>query len=164
MIPNVKFFLKGDGGPLIKTSRDIFDNKRIVLFSLPGAFTPICSTKMLPAYENLYLEFKKFGIDEVYCIAVNDCFVMDAWAEDLFITHVKMLPDGNGDFTKGMGMLVAKNNLGYGNRSWRYATVINSGEIEWLSEEPGHRSNTDQDPYEQSKPSKVLEYLKKVSK
>ncbi len=164
MIPNVKFFLKGDGGPLIKTSRDIFDNKRIVLFSLPGAFTPICSTKMLPAYENLYLEFKKFGIDEVYCIAVNDCFVMDAWAEDLFITHVKMLPDGNGDFTKGMGMLVAKNNLGYGNRSWRYATVINSGEIEWLSEEPGHRSNTDQDPYEQSKPSKVLEYLKKVAK
>jgi len=164
MIPNVKFFLKGDGGPLIKTSRDIFDNKRVVLFSLPGAFTPICSTKMLPAYENLYLEFKKFGIDEVYCIAVNDCFVMDAWAEDLFITHVKMLPDGNGDFTKGMGMLVAKNNLGYGNRSWRYATVINSGEIEWLSEEPGHRSNTDQDPYEQSKPSKVLEYLKKVAK
>tara|TARA_B100000902_G_scaffold370463_1_gene395601 strand:- start:448 stop:942 length:495 start_codon:yes stop_codon:yes gene_type:complete len=164
MIPNVKFFLKGDGGPLIKTSRDIFDNKRIVLFSLPGAFTPICSTKMLPAYENLYLEFKKLGIDEVYCIAVNDCFVMDAWAEDLFITHVKMLPDGNGDFTKGMGMLVAKNNLGYGNRSWRYATVINSGEIEWLSEEPGHRSNTDQDPYEQSKPSKVLEYLKKVAK
>ena len=164
MIPNVKFFLKGDGGPLIKTSRDIFDNKRIVLFSLPGAFTPICSTKMLPAYENLYLEFKKLGIDEVYCIAVNDCFVMDAWAEDLFITHVKMLPDGNGDFTTGMGMLVAKNNLGYGNRSWRYATVINSGEIEWLSEEPGHRSNTDQDPYEQSKPSKVLEYLKKVAK
>ena len=164
MIPNVKFFLKGDGGPLIKTSRDIFDNKRIVLFSLPGAFTPICSTKMLPAYENLYLEFKKFGIDEVYCIAVNDCFVMDAWAEDLFITHVKMLPDGNGDFTKGMGMLVAKTNLGYGNRSWRYATVINSGEIEWLSEEPGHRSNTDQDPYEQSKPTKVLDYLKKVAK
>tara|TARA_B100000945_G_C19980428_1_gene411853 strand:+ start:30 stop:524 length:495 start_codon:yes stop_codon:yes gene_type:complete len=164
MIPNVKFFLKGDGGPLIKTSRDIFDNKRVVLFSLPGAFTPICSTKMLPAYENLYLEFKSFGIDEVYCIAVNDCFVMDAWAEDLFITHVKMLPDGNGDFTKGMGMLVAKTNLGYGNRSWRYSAVINSGEIEWLSEEPGHRSNTDQDPYEQSKPSKVLEYLKKVAK
>tara|TARA_B100001778_G_scaffold258176_1_gene218401 strand:- start:543 stop:1037 length:495 start_codon:yes stop_codon:yes gene_type:complete len=164
MIPNVKFFLKGDGGPLIKTSRDIFDNKRVVLFSLPGAFTPICSTKMLPAYENLYLEFKKFGIDEVYCIAVNDCFVMDAWAEDLFISHVKMLPDGNGDFTKGMGMLVAKTNLGYGNRSWRYATVINSGEIEWLSEEPGHRSNTDQDPYEQSKPTKVLDYLKKVAK
>ena len=164
MIPNVKFFLKGDGGPLIKTSRDIFDNKRVVLFSLPGAFTPICSTKMLPAYENLYLEFKSFGIDEVYCIAVNDCFVMDAWAEDLFITHVKMLPDGNGDFTKGMGMLVAKNNLGYGNRSWRYSAVINSGESEWLSEEPGHRSNTDQDPYEQSKPSKVLEYLKKVAK
>ena len=164
MIPNVKFFLKGDGGPLIKTSRDIFDNKRVVLFSLPGAFTPICSTKMLTAYENLYLEFKKFGIDEVYCIAVNYCFVMDAWAEDLFITHVKMLPDGNGDFTKGMGMLVAKNNLGYGNRSWRYSAVINSGEIEWLNEEPGHRSNTDQDPYEQSKPSKVLEYLKKVAK
>ena len=164
MIPNVKFFMKGDGKPLIKTSRDIFDNKRVVLFSLPGAFTPICSTKMLPAYENLYLEFKKFGIDEVYCIAVNDCFVMDAWAEDLFITHVKMLPDGNGDFTKGMGMLVAKTNLGYGNRSWRYATVINSGEIEWLSEEPGHRSNTDQDPYEQSKPTKVLDYLKKVAK
>jgi|TARA_X000000368_G_scaffold117044_1_gene91370 peroxiredoxin len=164
MIPNVKFFMKGDGKPLIKTSRDIFDNKRVVLFSLPGAFTPICSTKMLPAYENLYLEFKKFGIDEVYCIAVNDCFVMDAWAEDLFISHVKMLPDGNGDFTKGMGMLVAKTNLGYGNRSWRYATVINSGEIEWLSEEPGHRSNTDQDPYEQSKPTKVLDYLKKVAK
>ena len=131
MIPNVKFFLKGDGGPLIKTSRDIFDNKRVVLFSLPGAFTPICSTKMLPAYEDNYMEFRELGIDEVYCIAVNDCFVMEAWKEDLIIQNVKMLPDGNGDFTKGMGMLVAKTNLGYGNRSWRYAAVINGGEIEW---------------------------------
>ena len=164
MIPNVKFFLKVDGGPLIKTSKDIFDNKRVVLFSLPGAFTPICSTKMLPAYEDNYMEFRELGIDEVYCIAVNDVFVMEAWKEDLIIQNVKMLPDGNGDFTKGMGMLVAKTNLGYGNRSWRYATVINSGEIEWLSEEPGHRSNTDQDPYEQSKPTKVLDYLKKVAK
>ena len=103
MIPNVKFFLKGDGGPLIKTSKDIFDNKRVVLFSLPGAFTPICSTKMLPAYEDNYMEFRELGIDEVYCIAVNDCFVMEAWKEDLYISNVKMLPDGNEDFTKGMG-------------------------------------------------------------
>ena len=164
MIPNVKFFLKGDGGPLIKTSRDIFDNKRVVLFSLPGAFTPICSTKMLPAYEDKYMEFRELGIDEVYCIAVNDVFVMEAWKEDLYISNVKMLPDGNADFTKGMGMLVAKTNLGYGNRSWRYAAVINGGEIEWEGVEPGQRSNTDKDPYENSKPEKVLEYLRKVSK
>ena len=164
MIPNVKFNFKGDGGPLIKTSQDLFDNKRVVLFSLPGAFTPICSTKMLPAYENLYLEFESLGIDEVYCIAVNDCFVMDAWAEDLFIKYVKLIPDGNGDFTKGMGMLVSKSNLGYGNRSWRYAAVINSGEIEWLNSEPGMKSNATEDPYELSKPSKVLAYLKSVAK
>ena len=82
----------------------------------------------------------------------------------LFIKYVKLIPDGNGDFTKGMGMLVSKSNLGYGNRSWRYAAVINSGEIEWLNSEPGMKSNATEDPYELTKPSKVLEYLKKVAK
>ena len=88
------------------TTDDYFKGKRVVLFSLPGAFTPICSTKMLPAYEDNYMEFRELGIDEVYCIAVNDCFVMEAWKEDLIIQNVKMLPDGNGDFTKGMGCLL----------------------------------------------------------
>ena len=110
------------------TTDEYFKGKRVVLFSLPGAFTPTCSTFQLPDFEKLYPEFKELGIDEVYCLAVNDAFVMNAWGRHNNLQHVKLIPDGNGEFTRKMGMLVAKYNLGFGMRSWRYAAVVNDGE------------------------------------
>ncbi|KEC60888.1 hypothetical protein O7Y_01318, partial [Bartonella quintana JK 63] len=101
-----------------------FKGKRVILFSLPGAFTPTCSTFQLPDFEKLYDEFKKVGIDEIYCLSVNDAFVMNAWKEAQGIKNVKLIPDGSGEFTRKMGMLVAKDNVGFGMRSWRYAAVI----------------------------------------
>lgn len=141
-------------------SAEFFANKRVVVFSLPGAFTPTCSNYQLPAYDSLYSEFIDLGIDEVYCVSVNDGFVMNAWAKDLGIQNVKLLPDGNGDFTRCMGMQVEKSNLGFGYRSWRYAMVVNNGKIEQLFEEPGKCGNADTDPYEVSNPETVLDYLK----
>lgn len=137
-----------------------FDGKRVVVFSLPGAFTPTCSNYQLPAYDDRYQEFKDLGIDEVYCISVNDGFVMNAWAEYLGVENVKLLPDGNGDFTRAMGMQVEKANLGFGYRSWRYAMVVNNGEIEQMFEEPGKVGNCPDDPYTVSNPETVLNYLK----
>ena len=101
------------------TTDEIFKGKKVVLFSLPGAFTPVCSNNQLPGYEENYEKFKELGIDEVICLAVNDAFVMHNWAKSQAIRKVKMLPDGSGSFTEGMGMLVKKDNVGYGRRSWR---------------------------------------------
>ena len=106
-----------------------FANKRVILFSLPGAFTPTCSTFQLPDFNKLYDDFKEFGIDEIYCISVNDSFVMNAWAKHHDIGKVKVIPDGSGEFTRKMGMLVKKDNLGFGLRSWRYAVIIENNEI-----------------------------------
>lgn len=103
------------------TTESIFDGKKVVVFSLPGAFTPTCSSTHAPGYEAKYDEFKKLGIDEVYCLSVNDAFVMKQWADKLGVEKVKMLPDGNAEFTRGMEMLVKKENLGFGDRSWRYS-------------------------------------------
>ena len=139
---------------------EIFSNKRVVVFALPGAFTPTCSTFQLPGYEFAYDQFKELGIDEVYCISVNDSFVMNAWFRDQSIKNVKPIPDGSGEFTHAMGMSVSKSNLGFGYRSWRYAMVVNNGEIEQLFEEPGKVGNCPVDPYEVSDPETVLEYLK----
>ena len=141
-------------------SEDLFKGKRVVVFSLPGAFTPTCSTKQLPSYDERYKEFTDLGIDYVFCISVNDGFVMNAWASDLGLRNVLMLPDGNGDFTEQMGMLVSKNNLGFGKRSWRYAMVVNDCEIEKMFIEDGKIGNCSHDPYEVSDPDTVLNYLK----
>ena len=129
-IPNVNFNVRvrdesisGDN-PFkweIKSTKDLFKDKKVILFSLPGAFTPTCSTFQLPDFDKLYNDFKILGIDEIYCISVNDSFVMNAWAKHHKIDKVKVIPDGNGEFTRKMGMLVEKNNLGFGYRSWRYA-------------------------------------------
>ncbi|MGZ8238962.1 MAG: redoxin family protein, partial [Methylobacter sp.] len=100
---------------------DIFKGKKVVVFSLPGAFTPTCSSQHLPGYDAKYQQLIDLGIDEVYCVSVNDAFVMYQWAKHLGIKHVKMLPDGNGDFTRALNMLVKKENLGFGSRSWRYS-------------------------------------------
>jgi peroxiredoxin len=142
---------------------DLFKGKRIVMFSLPGAFTPTCSSEELPSYDRMYNEFKDMGIDDVYCVSVNDAFVMNAWARDLEIQHVKMIPDGCGTFTSNMGMLVAKPKQGFGMRSWRYAAVVNDGVVEKMFEEPGFNNfSDDDDPYVVSKPEIVKNYLNEL--
>ena len=142
------------------TTDDLFKGKRIVMFSLPGAFTPTCSSEELPSYDRMFSEFKEH-VDDVYCVSVNDAFVMNAWARDLGIKHVKMIPDGCGTFTSNMGMLVAKPKQGFGMRSWRYAAVVNDGRIEKMFEEPGFNNfSDDDDPYVVSKPEIVKNYLK----
>lgn len=142
------------------TTDEYFKGKRVVLFSLPGAFTPTCSTFQLPDFEKLYPEFQELGIDEIYCLAVNDAFVMNAWGRHNNLQHVKLIPDGNGEFTRKMGMLVAKYNLGFGMRSWRYAAVVNDGVIEKWFEEKGFSDNCETDPYGESSPQNILKVLK----
>jgi peroxiredoxin len=144
----------------MKTS-DFFAGKRVVLFSLPGAFTPTCSTYQLPGFEKGFEDFKAQGIDAIYCMSVNDSFVMNKWAQDQKLENVKVIPDGSGEFTRRMGMLVRKDNLGFGDRSWRYAAVINDGVVEAWFEEPGLCDNHTEDPYGVSSPETVLEWLKK---
>ncbi|SHL61561.1 peroxiredoxin [Roseibium suaedae] len=143
-----------------KTSADYFSGKRVILFSLPGAFTPTCSTYQLPDFEKLYGEFQAEGIDEIYCISVNDAFVMNAWGKAQGIDKIKLIPDGSGEFTRKMGMLVRKDNLGFGLRSWRYAAVINNGAIEKMFVEEGFSDNCETDPYGASSPQNILEALR----
>ena len=146
-----------------KTTDELFAGKRILVFSLPGAFTPTCSGQQLPTYDNMFLDFKEKGIDDVYCISVNDAFVMNAWARDLGIKHVKMIPDGCGTFTSNMGMLVAKPAQGFGMRSWRYAAIVNNGTVEKMFEEPGFNNfSDDDDPYIESTPENVKNYLNEL--
>lgn len=135
--------------------KTIFENKRVVVFALPGAFTPTCSSKHLPDYERLHSVFKENGIDDIYCVSVNDPFVMDAWAKDQGAKNVKLLPDGNAEFTDGMGLLVDKSDLGFGPRSWRYAMVVNNGVIEDLFIEPSKPG----DPFEVSDAQTVLDSI-----
>ncbi len=142
---------------------DFFAGKRVVLFSLPGAFTPTCSTYQLPDFEKLYDEFRAEGIQTIYCLSVNDAFVMNAWAKSQGIENIRVIPDGSGEFTRKMGMLVAKDNLGFGMRSWRYAAIVNDGTIEAWFEEPGFEDNCGTDPYGESSPQNVLEALKKLN-
>ncbi len=138
---------------------DVFSGKKIIVFSLPGAFTPTCSTYQLPDFEKLYGQFKQKGIDDIYCISVNDAFVMNAWGKQQGVENVKLLPDGSGDFTRKMGMLVAKDNLGFGMRSWRYAALIKDGVVEKWFEEPGFSDNCQDDPYVETSPQNLLEKL-----
>ena len=142
------------------TTDDYFKGKKVVLFSLPGAFTPTCSTFQLPDFEKLWPEFQAQGVDAIYCMSVNDSFVMNAWAKSQNLQHVKVIPDGSGEFTRKMGMLVHKDNLGFGMRSWRYAAIINDGQIEQWFEEEGYSDNCDSDPYGVSSPQNIMEKLK----
>jgi len=167
-IPDVTFSIRvrddslGGDNPfkwVTKTTGDYFGDKRVVLFSLPGAFTPTCSTFQLPDFEKLYDQFRASGIDEIYCMSVNDSFVMNAWAKQQGLVNVKVIPDGNGDFTRPMGMLVKKENLGFGMRSWRYAAVINDGYIERMFVEEGISDNCATDPYHETSPQNILKYL-----
>lgn len=140
---------------------ELFKGKRVVVFSLPGAFTPTCSTEQCPAFERIYDDFKTVGVDEVYCLSVNDAFVMFQWGKNLGLKNVKLLPDGSADFTRRMGMLIRKDHLGFGERSWRYAMVVDDGVITAWFEEPGiNDAGLDDDPYGVSAPEPVLEWVK----
>jgi len=139
----------------------IFDGKKIVVFALPGAFTPTCSSQQLPGYEELYDEFKANGIDEVYCLSVNDAFVMNAWFKNQDIKKVKPIGDGEGVFTHGLGMLVDKPAQGFGQRSWRYSMLVDNGKIiKQFVEEGQNNSSSDADPFEVSDAQTMLDFIK----
>jgi peroxiredoxin len=144
------------------TSQDIFGDKRVVVFSLPGAFTPTCSTMQVPGFEANYLKIKSLGVDEIYVVSVNDTFTMRKWMIDQDVKKIKFIPDGSGEFTRQMGMLVDKSNLGFGMRSWRYAMVVNDGVVEAFFEEPGRMDNCPEDPYGKTSPESIMEYLSNV--
>ena len=163
-VPQVEFVFRENGEFVTRTSAELFDGKRVVIFSLPGAFTPTCSAYQLPGFEEKFDDFISLGVDAIYCISVNDGFVMNAWAQDQNIQNVKLIPDGNSYFTRSMGMLVSKSNLGFGQRSWRYAAVVDNGVIEKLFVEAGQRDNADSDPYEETTPEAVFEYVKTTVK
>lgn len=141
--------------------REAFAGRRVILFSLPGAFTPTCSNEQCPAFERLADEFHAVGIDDVYCLAVNDAFVMYQWGQKLGLSRVKLLPDGSGTFTRRMGMLINKDHLGFGLRSWRYAAVIEDNRITHWFEEPGiNDEGADEDPYGETAPDHILDVLR----
>lgn len=142
------------------TSDDIFKGKKVILFALPGAFTPTCSSTHLPGYEKNYEEFKALGIDTVICLSVNDAFVMFQWGKQMEVKNVFLLPDGSGEFSRKMGMLVDKDNVGFGMRSWRYSMFVNNGEIEKIFSESGFSDNCPEDPFEVSDANTMLKYLK----
>ncbi|MBT8069875.1 MAG: peroxiredoxin [Gammaproteobacteria bacterium] len=142
------------------TSDEIFAGKKIVVFALPGAFTPTCSSTHLPGYEALYNEFKEAGVDEIYCLSVNDAFTMFQWGIHQGVKNVKLLPDGSGEFSRLMGMLVAKDNLGFGMRSWRYSMLVEDGEIKQIFSEAGKEDNCPTDPFEVSDAKTMLDYIK----
>ena len=143
-----------------KTTADIFAGKKVVVFSLPGAFTPTCSSNHLPRYEELYADFQAQGVDEIVCVSVNDAFVMFQWGKSIGNEKIFLLPDGNGEFTRKMGMLVDKSNVGFGMRSWRYSMVVDDGVIEKMFVEPDFGDNCTTDPFEVSDADTMLAYLK----
>lgn len=142
------------------TSDEIFKGRKIVVFALPGAFTPTCSSTHLPGYETAYGEFRKLGVDEIYCLSVNDAFVMLQWGKAQGLSKVKLLPDGSAAFTRGMNMLVKKDNLGFGDRSWRYSAYIDDGEVMKLFSEPGFADDCPSDPFEVSDAATMLNWLR----
>lgn len=154
-VPQVVFRTRRNHEWVDVTTDEIFKGKTVVVFSLPGAFTPTCSSTHVPRYNQLTPALKQQGVDEVICVSVNDAFVMNEWRNEQKAFNVTFLPDGNGDFTRGMGMLVAKNDLGFGDRSWRYSMLVKDGVIEKMFIEP----NKPGDPFEVSDADTMLEYI-----
>jgi peroxiredoxin len=141
------------------SSDEIFSGKRVIVFALPGAFTPTCSTTHLPGYEKHYDAFREAGIDEIYCLSVNDAFTMFQWGKHLGAEKVKLLPDGSTDFTRGMDMLVSKDNLGFGLRSWRYSMLVEDGQIVKIFSEAGKQDECPTDPFQVSDADTMLNYV-----
>lgn len=158
-IPQVTFKCRVDSDWQDVTTQDLFAGKKVGIFSLPGAFTPTCSSTHLPGYEAYYDALQSAGLDEVYCVSVNDAFVMNAWCKDQDIQKVKVIPDGNLEFTEGMGMSTTFKNRGFGQRSWRYSAVINDGVVEKMWVEPGLTEDSGPDPFEVSNAETMLAYL-----
>lgn len=159
-VPSVVFHARINDEWKEINSDDLFHGKNVVLFALPGAFTPTCSSAHLPRYNELAPVFKQNGIDSVVCLSVNDTFVMNAWLADQEAENITVVPDGNGEFTEGMGMLVDKNELGFGKRSWRYSMLVRDGVIEKMFIEP----NKPGDPFEVSDADTMLDYINKDAK
>lgn len=154
-VPNVIFRVRQDNEWVNITTDDLFAGKTVIVFSLPGAFTPTCSSTHLPGYNELAKTFRENGVDEIVCISVNDTFVMNEWAKSQNAENVRLIPDGNGEFTEGMGMLVDKADLGFGKRSWRYSMLVKDGLVEKMfiePEEPG-------DPFKVSDAETMLNYI-----
>ncbi|MEO0443888.1 MAG: glutathione peroxidase [Pseudomonadota bacterium] len=154
-VPNVNFRIREGDSWKDLTTDDIFKAKTVVLFALPGAFTPTCSSTHLPRYNELVPTLKTEGVDTVACLSVNDTFVMNSWAGDQKAEHITFIPDGNGEFTEGMGMLVSKDDLGFGKRSWRYSMLVKDGVIEKMFIEPDKPG----DPFEVSDADTMLHYI-----
>ena len=154
-VPAVVFHTRqGDAWVDVSTD-DLFKGKKVVVFSLPGAFTPTCSSTHLPRYNELAKQFFARGIDSILCVSVNDTFVMNAWLEDQEAENITVVPDGNGEFTRGMGMLVGKEGLGFGDRSWRYSMLVNDGKIEKMFIEPVKEGG----PFEVSDADTMIKYI-----
>ena len=154
-VPNVTFKTREGHQWVDKTTDDYFKGKKVVLFALPGAYTPTCSSTHLPRYNELYETFVQQGIDDVICLSVNDTFVMNEWQKDQMAENITMLPDGNGEFSKGLGFLVDKSQIGFGPRSWRYSMLVNDGTIEKMFIE----QEVDGDPFDTSDAVTMLKHI-----
>jgi glutaredoxin-like protein len=154
-VPQVTFRTRAGHDWVDVTTDDIFKGKTVVVFSLPGAFTPTCSSTHVPRFNQLAAEFKSHGVDDIVCMSVNDTFVMNAWQEAEKAYNIRFIPDGNGEFTEGMGLLVDKDNLGFGKRSWRYSMLVKDGVIEKMFLEP----EEDGDPFGRSDADTMLAYI-----
>lgn len=154
-VPNCTFRTRQNNEWVDVTTDDIFAGKTVVVFALPGAFTPTCSSTHLPGYNQLAKAFKENGVDEIACISVNDAFVMNEWAKHQEADNIIVIPDGNGAFTEGMGMLVDKTDLGFGKRSWRYSMLVKDGVIEKMFIEPDEPG----DPFKVSDAETMLNHI-----
>jgi len=154
-IPKTSFSLIKDGEWVKRTTENIFTDKTVIVFALPGAFTPTCSSTHLPRYNELSDVFFANGVDEIVCLSVNDTFVMSAWAENQHAENITFIPDGNGEFTEAMGMLVDKTAIGFGKRSWRYAMLVKNGTIDKMFIE----ADVEGDPFEISDADTMLNYI-----
>jgi len=159
-IPGVVFHTRQNDEWKDVTTDELFANKTVVVFSLPGAFTPTCSSSHLPRYNELAKSFSENGVDDIICISVNDTFVMNAWKQDQAAENITIIPDGNGDFTRGMDMLVDKSDLGFGERSWRYSMLVKNGVIEKMFIE----ENVPGDPFEVSDADTMLDFINPAAK
>jgi glutaredoxin-like protein len=154
-IPDVALRYRAGGEWKVTSTGELFAGKNIIVFSLPGAFTPTCSSTHLPRYNELAPVFKQHGIDAIVCVSVNDPFVMEEWAKSQEADNLMLLPDGNGAFTEGMGMMVDKSDLNFGRRSWRYSMLVRDRKIEKMFIEPQKEG----DPFEVSDADTMLKYL-----
>ena len=154
-VPNVTFRTRNDSQWVDITSDELFNGKTVIVFSLPGAFTPTCSSTHVPGYNELAKTFKENGVDDIICVSVNDTFVMNEWKKTQEADNITFIPDGNGEFTEQMGMLVDKENLGFGKRSWRYSMLVTDGVIKKMFIEP----EVEGDPFEVSDAETMLNYI-----